>query len=430
MAVTFKAEYYYIDGVQQSSPSYGLAGYNTNNRKYYISVAKYYTDAPISAPTFGLRSGGEDNTNKDRQLGVYFVACSANSTPDNTIITTPSYIAQNHQTRIRFAYTYDPSNGSFTSAGNSSWGYGKTGSDLIIPPGYFFVYIGTAQATLHTYSSHYTINSSYYPATLTYSTPQSYTISYNANGGSGTMDNQIKYAGIDLTLHTNSFTAPDSTKTTQTITLKRDSATVGTKTTTNTTPKVFSEWNTNSAGTGTSYNAGASYTTNADATMYAQWTDGALEKERIVLGSTTKSPTSSSLTLTLELQDGLGITYPLTKTINYTFNSWNTRTNGSGTYFDSTTHYSFVTDATLYAIFDSSEVLPTVNLPTNIIRDGYTFKGWSINSTGSPLINGNTYQPSSDTTLYAVWEGSGIEDGMYVYQASDQAWHKVASFTI
>lgn len=390
---------------------------------YYTYVVKFQTDNTILDPVITLQCAGTDNTGANKFLSVKFVPCTASATPSTEYLGK----AMDGDTRIRFGMKWQ--NSKWTSISNGGQGYT---SGLVIPKGYFFIYVTyhSESTELYARSTMRVWTATSDPPSITATDASKYTVNYNSNGGSGSMSGQTKYFNVALTLSSNNFTAPEATKTVQTITLKNGSTTVGTKTTTNTTPKIFSEWNTNSVGTGTSYNAGASYTTNADATMYAQWTDGALEKERIVLGSTTKSPTSSSLTLTLELQDGLGITYPLTKTINYTFNSWNTRTNGSGTYFDSTTHYSFVTDATLYAIFDSSEVLPTVNLPTNIIRDGYTFKGWSINSTGSPLINGNTYQPSSDTTLYAVWEGSGIEDGMYVYQASDQAWHKVASFTI
>lgn len=72
-----------------------------------------------------------------------------------------------------------------------------------------------------------------------------YTITYNANGGSGAPSSQTKTYGTALTL--------SSTKPTRT-------------------GYTFKNWNTNSSGTGTNYNAGANYTANSAATLYAQWT--------------------------------------------------------------------------------------------------------------------------------------------------------------
>lgn len=72
-----------------------------------------------------------------------------------------------------------------------------------------------------------------------------YTVSYNANGGSGAPSNQTKTYGVTLTL---SNTKPTRTGYT------------------------FSAWNTAQNGSGTSYAPGGSYTANAAVTLYAQWT--------------------------------------------------------------------------------------------------------------------------------------------------------------
>lgn len=72
-----------------------------------------------------------------------------------------------------------------------------------------------------------------------------YTISYNANGGSGAPSSQTKTYGTALTL---SGTKPTRTGYT------------------------FKNWNTAANGSGTNYNSSASYTANAAATLYAQWT--------------------------------------------------------------------------------------------------------------------------------------------------------------
>ena len=74
---------------------------------------------------------------------------------------------------------------------------------------------------------------------------QAYPVKYNANGGSGGPNDEIKYKGIAYTIPT---TKPTRTGYT------------------------FAGWNTKADGTGTSYAAGATYTGNAALTLYAQWT--------------------------------------------------------------------------------------------------------------------------------------------------------------
>ncbi len=72
-----------------------------------------------------------------------------------------------------------------------------------------------------------------------------YDVIYNGNGNTGgSTSNQVKIGGINLSLRSNDFTK---------------------------TAYRFKEWNTKADGTGTKYAAGASYSTNADLTLYAIW---------------------------------------------------------------------------------------------------------------------------------------------------------------
>ena len=71
-----------------------------------------------------------------------------------------------------------------------------------------------------------------------------YTISYNANGGTGAPTSQTKVYGADLTLTTSTPTRSGYT---------------------------FNGWNTKSDGSGTNYSAGGKFTTNANTTLYAKW---------------------------------------------------------------------------------------------------------------------------------------------------------------
>ena len=73
---------------------------------------------------------------------------------------------------------------------------------------------------------------------------QVFTITYNANGGSGAPSDQSKVQGDTITLSTNKPTKTGNT---------------------------FTGWNTSSGGSGTSYAAGATYSADSSITLYAQW---------------------------------------------------------------------------------------------------------------------------------------------------------------
>ena len=93
------------------------------------------------------------------------------------------------------------------------------------------------------YTPEYSVTT--YSFKVPYPAASTYTVSYNANGGSGAPSSQTKYQGYSLTL---SSTTPTR---------------AGYR---------FDGWNTNSSGTGTSYSAGGTYTADSGATLYAKWT--------------------------------------------------------------------------------------------------------------------------------------------------------------
>ena len=91
----------------------------------------------------------------------------------------------------------------------------------------------------------YTLGADTYTWTYTIPAKTSYTVSYNANGGTGAPSSQKKWYGETLTLTTSTPTRTGYT---------------------------FAGWNTKADGTGTNYSKGGSYTANAGATLYAKWT--------------------------------------------------------------------------------------------------------------------------------------------------------------
>ncbi|MBR1444769.1 MAG: InlB B-repeat-containing protein, partial [Firmicutes bacterium] len=146
-----------------------------------------------------------------------------------------------------------------------------------------------------------------------------YTVTYNANGGSGQPGNQTKVHGTDLTL---SGTKPT-----------RDGYT-------------FKNWNTKSDGTGTSYSAGGKYTANANVTLYAIWE---INKYTISYNANGGSGQPGNQIKTYGTDLTLSGTQPTRP--GYTFKNWNTKSDGTGTSYSAGGTYKENNSVTLYAVW-------------------------------------------------------------------------------
>ena len=131
-------------------------------------------------------------------------------------------------------------------------------------------------------------------ASDTLSAITSYTVSYNANGGSGAPSSQTKWYGTNLTL--------SSTKPTKS-------------------GYTFAGWSTSSSATSATYAAGGTYTANASATLYAVWIQNAT-KCTIAYNANGGSGAPSSQTHTQYTTSTISSTKPTRA--NYTFLGWST----------------------------------------------------------------------------------------------------------
>ena len=224
-----------------------------------------------------------------------------------------------------------------------------------------------------------------------------YTVTFNANGGSGTVPTaQTVTSGSSITL-------PDGDG------LSRSGY-------------IFGGWNTNFSGTGTNYSAGEPFTPTANITLYAKWT---------LLYTVTFSANSGSGTVPTAqtVTSGSNITLPggdgLSRS-GYAFGGWNTNSSGSGTNYSAGEPFAPTANTTLYAkwspnsagiIFDVSQIVDKAPIIADITISR-TNSGYPV--TFPVSINASDYDSGS-----IKWEVAGV--GAYAGQTVTGSG---ASFTL
>lgn len=106
---------------------------------------------------------------------------------------------------------------------------------------------------------------------------------------------------------------------------------------------------------------------------------------------------------------GSSILQNLPSSNNYTFKNWNTNANGTGTSYNAAQAYTFNTDTTLYAQFNSTQIISPETMPS-VSRSGYRFAGWYTAPSGGTYKGtaGTSYSISVTTTYYAHWTPNTI----------------------
>ena len=378
-----------------------VAGYSGN---YYITRLKFNTTEPLKSVSVTLSCTGNDNTNGTYKRGI--------------VATTDSTLAKNYSS---FKSRSDLSLIRFTSTTVT-----VVCDANVIPAGDFYIYIGPGpNDTNGKFSTIFAQQSTSLALSVTGTTADTYTISYNANHGSGTTPSHKVIKGYSTNLAQNNFTAPPTRL--YSVTLNGNGGKDGTPTYKNP-PNVFYRWLEGST-SGSSYEAGAAYKPSANTTFYAQW------YTPTIMGSTTRDPgETDGYTVTLDANGGnCDISSLVAKdAIIYEFNGWNSKKDGSGSNYNDTSTYIITSTKTLYAkwIEEVQTGTGTVSLPsaTNSSSSNKTitldyqgatggnststttykkttakaFKGWGISSSATSGITG-TYKPSKNITLYAVW---------------------------
>lgn len=227
-----------------------------------------------------------------------------------------------------------------------------------------------------------------------------YTVSYNANGGSGAPSSQTKYYGIDLTL--------SSTKPTRS-------------------GYTFVGWNTSSSATTSKYAAGGKYTGNAALSLYAIWKKTITVSYNANGGSGAPSSQSAAVyNSTTSYQFTLSTTKP-TRT-GHTFKGWATSSSASSASYQPGSKQTFSSNTALYAVWQKNTYTVSFNANTGSgapssqtktygtdltlsstkpTKRGYKFMGWATSSNGAVKYQpGGKYTDNAGATLYAIWTQS------------------------
>ena len=222
------------------------------------------------------------------------------------------------------------------------------------------------------------------------------TVTFDANGGTGSLASQAGSVAGALTSNAGSISRPGYT---------------------------FTGWNTAVNGSGTSYADGASYPFTSSETLYAKWS---ADSNTVTFNANdgTRSPATVTQSITTGVSTALRAN-TFTRA-GYTFGGWSAVSDGSGTSYTNSQVVTINGPMTVYAKWSAG--LNTVTFDANggtgslasqagsvagaltsnagsISRPGYTFTGWNtaVNGSGTSYADGASYPFTSSETLYAKW---------------------------
>jgi uncharacterized repeat protein (TIGR02543 family) len=248
---------------------------------------------------------------------------------------------------------------------------------------------------------------------------KSYTVTYNANGGSGAPGVQTKKYFTNLKL----------------------SSTIPTRT-----GYSFGGWGTTSTDTSINYSPGDTYSSNSSITLYAIWNRN---KYTVSFNANGGSGAPASQTKLYGLDMTLSSTVPTRS--GYTFKGWGTSSTSTTASYQPGGTYTSNSARTLYAIWESNAPTTytvsynanggsgapasqtkthgvTLTLSsTKPTRSGYTFLGWSTSSsaTSASYSAGGSYSTNASCTMYAVWSCSHSSTSQHYVTGCD--WERTCN---
>lgn len=244
---------------------------------------------------------------------------------------------------------------------------------------------------------------------------KTWSITYNANGGSNAPAKQTANVGQSITI---TYSKPTRSGYT------------------------FLGWSTWSGATEpeSAYTPGYSYMSEYDTTLYAVWKQN--QVTQYSLSFNLQGGTGAFNTLYGGYGERVQIPYTTPTKSGYTFKGWSTSSTGSPQYQPGD-YYTIYRNTILYAIWSESTQYCTITFNANggsgapssqqkIIgeqtyipytkptRSGYTFLGWSTSSwaTSADYQPGSVYTPYGNMTFYAVWKQNVVRTWSIIYDAN------------
>ena len=208
-----------------------------------------------------------------------------------------------------------------------------------------------------------------------------YTVTFDANGGTGAPSSQSKLHGSTITL----------------------SSTVPTRT-----GYSFLGWNSSATATAPTYSPGGEFTANLNATLYAVWLPDTYD---VTFDANGGSGAPAKQTKTHDVTLTLPSTIP-TRT-NYNFLGWSTSTNSTTAIYQAGDSYTANTGATLYAVWELAYTAPRItglsvtrcSEDGTTVDDGTYFKiafSWATDKTVASIVVKWKASSSTDWTQSTI----------------------------
>lgn len=372
---------------------------DTEDKIFFLSESEVNTD---SAVNYGFLSDGSKSDEARMTKSSIYVKALGES-----VCTGLAYPTGNTSWRLRSPGKNTGVNDPVMNRRYISWG-GAVGNNgysaylgirpalnLVISDSDSFVYAGTV-------CTDGTENEVPYESSVT----AKYTVSYDMNGGVGSISKQTKEEGLDLVLSTTQPTRTDYE---------------------------FMGWGTGSSSTSVSYHPGDTYNLNQSITLYAIWRktitltlhpNGGMIGNAYYVGNTMYAYNAvSSRTFTISSF------YNPTRN-GYEFIGWNLSATATTATYQAGDSITISSDTTLYAVWAKESAVTTYtvsynanggsNAPASQIktegtdltlsnsipeRTGYTFLGWGTSSISATVTYqpGDTYSQEANIILYAKW---------------------------
>ena len=327
-----------------------------------------------------------------------------NSTSNGQVVSTCKLCGYTKTSAQTYTISYNANGGSNAPASQTKVHGVTLTLSSSVPYRFNYEFIGWATSSNSSVASYYAGSSYTDNASVTlYAVwrykPATYTVAFDANGGTNAPSSQTKTYGVALTLTTAIPTRANYR---------------------------FIGWSKDRNATSASYTAGGSYTDNADVTLYAVWRyDPETYTVRYDANGGTGAPASQTKTY------GVPLTLSTVKPTRagYEFLGWATSKGAMASEYAPGERYTDEAGVTFYAVWRYVPKTYTVSYDANggsnapgtqtktenialtlastiPAREGYTFRGWAITPTATTADYqpGESYTANAAVTLYAVWE--------------------------